>query len=32
MLQVVATLDGIDAASRELAASADIELPPISAP
>jgi hypothetical protein len=32
MLAVVAGLDGIDAASRVLAASANIELPPISGP
>ena len=32
MLKVVAGLDGIDAASRTLAGSADIELPPLEAP
>lgn len=32
MLQVVAGLDDIDAASRALAAGADFELPPLSAP
>jgi hypothetical protein len=32
MLEVVAGLDGIDAASRELAASAELELPPLTAP
>jgi hypothetical protein len=32
MLKIVAGLDGIDAASRTLAGSADIELPPLRAP
>ena len=32
MLEVVAGLDAIDAASRALAAQADVELPPLSAP
>ena len=32
MLEVVAGLDEIDAASRTLAAGADLELPPLTAP
>jgi hypothetical protein len=32
MLKILARLDGIDAASRSLAGSADVELPPLQAP